>query len=596
MVILEAMDDETLKNLRLIMSEKRIDLWLETGEDPHISEYPPGRWRSREAVSGFTGSAGTLMISKTGGALFSDSRYWLQAPAELIPGIVLQKSEMNPDADIFTWIETACPSKGIVGVDPFQISWARFQNWRQRLKAQGKDLHPFPDMLDACWTQRPDYPEGLIRDFEKDCSVEGRLLKLDRFRGILHASGAHSALIASLDEIAWCLNLRGADIENNPLFLSYLVLKERAVYLFCQPGCLEPGLESLLNEDGIQIRPYREIGKELPVNLAGWQLTFEKLPAGLLLGLSGIEKALQVSPGPLALMKAVKSPAELDGFREAMKRDGRTMVRFMRWWESHVTETETSIAAKLWDLREGEGAWIPSFDTIAGWNANGAIVHYNPGQMGMELVGDGLLLLDSGAHYPMGTTDITRVLYHGTVRQEWKSDYTLVLRAYIALVTSCFPEGTKGYQLDPLARSVLWGDGKTYGHGTGHGVGHVLSVHEGPAKISTEPVRVPLIPGMVLSHEPGLYRTGMWGIRLENLAVVETRPSNEFGSWLGWETLTLAPFEPSLVEASLLNSKEKNWVLSYHKKLVRELTPGLDPEDTAWLQINLEKWEQLFSV
>lgn len=584
------MDHELISRLRAWMEANHIDVWLDSGQDPHASEYPLRHWRTRTPLSGFRGSAAVVVLTQTAGLLVTDSRYWLQAASELGPDWELVRAEGSLDVALQErWNQGGPPA--VIGLNPWQWSWERWQQWSHWARGWGITLVSAPDQPIRSWHHRPDPPAGLIRDFEADFPLDSRFLKLDRLRAELRRRRVAATLVAALDQIAWLLNLRGNDIDHNPLFESYLYVDLQDTVLFCRKDGLEEGLSARLEHDGIQVLDLEAL--DVDALLAERVLIDPAtVPAALAQRLE--DRLVSSAPAPLALMKAIKSPSEVDGFRRSMLADGRAMVRFLQWWESQTGPlTEAEVADKLWQLRQAEGAWIPSFATIAAWGPNAAIVHYDPQDQGALIQGDGLLLLDSGAHYAWGTTDVTRVLFRGAVRPEWQTDYTRVLQALIAVATTPFPRGARGYQLDALARGRLWRDRLHYGHGTGHGVGHVLSVHEGPQRLGSDANPQELLPGMVVSLEPGLYRPGRWGIRLENLALVREEQTNEFGAWLGFELLTLAPLEPRLVAAPMLSEAEKTWLWESHGELERRLGPHLDAAGQEWLRAQAKLWAKV---
>lgn len=585
------MDPELIARLRDWMRHSGVEAWLDSGLDPHGSEYPLRHWRTRQALSGFTGSAGVIALLTEGGLLCTDSRYWLQASAQLPPAWALVRATGSLDRALQDHWEVIGPPAALA-LNPWQWPWERWQVWARWAESRGVRILPAAGVVERSWANRPEPPAGLIRDFEHDFAVDGRTLKLDRVRAALRAHRAEAALLGALDQVAWVLNLRGNDIDFNPLFESYLYVDRERAVLYCHPDGLEEGLRETLARDRVQVRPVAAVEEALADPGVRLLVDPQHTPAALVLGRA--ERLVCPVPSPVALMKAVKSPSERDGFRRAMVADGRALVRFLCWWEDQRGDlTEGRIADALWAFRVQEGAWTPSFATIAAWGPNGAVVHYDPGPEGAAVGSEGLLLVDSGAHYPWGTTDVTRVLCRGRVRPEWRRDYTRVLQALIRASTTPFPRGSRGYQVDALARGELWRHRLQYGHGTGHGVGHVLSVHEGPQRLGPDPNPQELLPGMVVSVEPGLYRAGAWGVRLENLAVVTEAGTDAFGDWLQLDTLTLAPFEPELVDQELLLPAERAWLNAYHRQVERALAPGLDVATAGWLRRRTASWERL---
>ncbi len=584
------MESDLVLRLRQWMEQHHIDVWLDSGQDPHASEYPLQHWRTRKPLSGFSGSAGVVALTRSGGILATDSRYWLQAETELGPGWELVRAAGSLDVALQAhWQERGLPQT--IGLNPWQWSWERWQAWGHWARGWGLNLVSAQEAPFAFWADRPEPPAGIIRDYEADFPLDSRPMKLDRLRAAFKRQRATATLISGLDQIAWVLNLRGNDIDYNPLFEGYLYVDPEAAHLYCHTGGLEDGLPERLLRDGVQVH---DLSALRPEALRSERLVIDAATTPAALAEPLADRLVSVAPAVVSLMKAVKSPSEIDGFRRAMIADGRALIRLSMWWESQTGPlTEAEVAATLWRFRQEEGAWIPSFATIAAWGPNAAVVHYDPAERGASIEGAGLLLLDSGAHYPWGTTDVTRVLVRGNPRPEWQLDYTRVLRALIAVATSPFPRGSKGYQLDALARGVLWRDRQAYGHGTGHGVGHVLCVHEGPQRLGPDPNPQELLPGMVVSLEPGLYRAGQWGIRLENLALVRGAQTNEFAEWLGFELLTLAPFEPKLVDVELLGPAERAWLWEEHLRLEKVLGPRLTDSERAWLEHRGREWKSL---
>ena len=583
------MNQTLVNHLRSWMRQNSVEAWLDSGLDPHGSEYPLSHWRTRYELSGFRGSAGVVVLTQSSGLLCTDSRYWLQAPTEIPPSWKLLQASGDLDQALRNLWDDTPPAS--LALNPAQWPWERFRRWQEWCKTHQVEFRCETELLLEGWTDRPSPPMGLIRDYEHDFAQDSRLMKLDRLRVAMRQHRTEACLLAALDQIAWILNLRGNDIDYNPLFEAYFYVTLTSATLFCHPECLEEGLETQLKYDGIQVLPLNEVSNSLT---QAEQILIDPNFTPAHLALPRGPNLRPTQPFPVALFKSVKTLSEQDGFRRAMVADGVAMVKFMRWWEEcHQDLTEGQIAQVLWQFRQESGAWIPSFATISAWGPNGAIVHYDPGEAGVALEAEGLLLLDSGAHYPWGTTDVTRVLFRGEPKDAWREDYTRVLKTLIKVSTTPFPSGTRGYQLDALARGELWANRLHYGHGTGHGVGHVLSVHEGPQRLGPDPNPQELLPGMVVSLEPGLYRSGQWGIRLENLVLIKTQDQNEFAAWLGFEVLTLVPFEPRLIEPTLLNSSEVDWLEAYNTRVKETLWPHLSLDAQEWLQRQTQRWKEI---
>lgn len=583
------MDEVLVESLRSWMRERGVDGWLDSGTDPHGSEYPLAHWRTRQPLSGFRGSAGVVLLLIEGGLLSTDSRYWLQAEHELRAGWRLVRAEVGLDEALQDHLDQALDYVRVLAYNPMQWSPARLERWRSWARRRGVRLEEARGVLESRWTNRPPPPAGLIRDYEADYPVEGRLLKLDRVRVAMRQAGGQSLWCAALDEVAWALNLRGNDVDYHPLAEAHLVVSPEQCVLLCRPENIEQTTVAALERDRVTVRPLQDLPEILatlpePVVIDAQRSAEGLLPSSL--------QTVAPNPPPIGLLKAIKSPGELEGFREAHRRDGAAMVELLRRWEDvELFATEEEVAHLSWRVRASRGAWGPSFAPIVAWGPNGAVVHYDPEGKGVRLGDQGLLLLDSGAHYPMGTTDVTRVLLRGEARPEWKADYTRVLRALVRTLMTPFPEGTRGYQIDALCRSTLWEDGLNYGHGTGHGVGHALCVHEGPQRLGPDPNPQVLLPGMVCSIEPGLYREGQWGIRLEVLAAIRVAQGRP--GWLEWEVLTLVPFEPRLVEPRLLERFIRDWLVDYHHHLIRQLGGLLKEPELHWLQDVEAQWSRL---
>lgn len=585
---------QKLQAFRIEMEKEGYGAYLVTGTDPHRSEYTAPRWRTREFISGFTGSAGTVVVTASKAGLWTDSRYYLQAEMELAgTGILLFKEEEPGVPSPQAWVAGELAPGQVLGTDGTTTPWNTLKAWSEALEPQGLKIAVGPDLLDRFWPQRPEEPAMPVWDLESAFrGLTPRSAKLGLVRRALKDSGADFQVLCTLDDIAWLTNLRGEDIQYNPLFLAFALVDDTRAELYAAAEAFNSPLLTHLEEDGWSLKPYRSFYTAAAAEPAYRKvfLTPETTNGALMEALGTREQV--TGPSPTTLWKARKDSAELEGIRRAHRKDSRAMVRFMAWFASAAGReylSEGSCAGKLRSFRAQEESFLgESFETIPGWKDHGAIIHYGLSSAehpeGAALSGRGLFLLDSGAQYLEGTTDVTRTLVIGEPTPEEKADYTAVLRGHLALGRIPFSKGTRGYQLDGMTRSYLWAEGLNYGHGTGHGVGHVLGVHEGPQRINSLPVNIPLEVGMVLSNEPGVYRKGKHGIRIENLQVVTPGFTNEFGEFLSWETLTLVPYERRLIDLTKMTPEEIRQVDDYHARIRRELEGALAPQELKWLE------------
>lgn len=578
-----------LQNLRSVMAEEGIDYYIVTGSDPHNSEYPPRRWQSREWLTGFTGSAGTVVVSADHAGLWTDSRYFFQAEKELAgSGFSLYKVGLPGVPDYLDWIKNSVEQGQIIAGNKEVITIEVEKKIREAVREKGAQYISGKDLLDGIWSDRPGIPDAPVFSLNLSFCGKSRKEKIDEIRKVMQNLGVEYYLISSLPDIAWITNLRGNDVEYNPLFLSFLLIGVEESILFIPEAKIDSALRNQLLEDRIKIKPYESVARFLAVFENGSILMApEANSAGIY---HEVDKRLKVvlHPEISSEMKTIKNETELNGIRKAMVKDGTALVKFLFYLESNwekASLTEVTAAAKLAEIRgEQNGFMGESFGTIAGFEDHGAIVHYSAEEAtAYRLDRPGILLLDSGGHYLEGTTDITRVLtIGGSTREAVKKDYTTVLRGHVDLATAFFPAGTCGIQLDTIARYPLWQNGDNYLHGTGHGVGHFLPVHEGPASIRASQPSKPLKEGMVLSDEPGIYREGNYGIRIENLITVK-KADELSGGFLKFETLTLCPYERDLIDTALLSDDQINWINSYHCRVYRELSPYLSKEENQWL-------------
>lgn len=576
--------------VRKMLAKDGLSALIIPSADPHMSEYLPVYWQGRAWLSGFTGSVGTLVITQDFAGLWTDSRYWVQAPIELDgTGIVLQKMEQaHPTYAKF--LADNLPHGAKVAIDGSVLSMTEFDNLNQAFDEHGIQLVIDADVLGQIWQDRPSLPNATIDVHDAAFVDASAKQKLTQVRKVMTQKGATHHLISSLDDVAWLTNLRGADVNFNPVFLSHLLITTDTATLFVHDDKLTDTAKSALDAAGIDVAHYDSVAQSLDDVDA---LLFDpaKVAVGTLAHLpqsATLTKALN----PSTILKAIKSDKELNHVREAMRQDGVALCEFFANLEDKLAQgervSELDIDVMLEHARGRQPNHVSaSFDTIAGFCANGAIVHYRAtDERFAYLDGNGLLLIDSGAQYKNGTTDITRMAGIGQISDDEKRDVTYVLKAHIALASAHFPKDIPSMQLDVLARNQLWQQGLDYGHGTGHGVGYFLNVHEGPQVISrTAPVTPERIisEGMITSNEPGLYREGKWGIRLENLVVAVKASQSEFGEFLKFEDLTLCPFDTRLILPELLNEQEKRWLNDYHKRVHDELIGRVDGRAKAWL-------------
>src|SRR5437762_6294403 len=568
--------------------------------DPHLSEYLPERWQGRQWLSGFSGSMGTLVVTRDHAALFADSRYWVQAERELAgTGIELVKIATGNATDHVEWLASHVKAGDTVGVDGSVLGIAAAQFLQASLQRAGATLRTDFDVLAEVWQDRPGLPDAAVYEHRAPHAPLARAAKLTQVREAFVRQGATHHFISTVDDIAWLFNLRGADVSYNPVFLARALLDVHGCTLFVGAGKVSAELERSLNADGVRVAPYAHAARALAALPASATLLID--PRRVTLGLrenvpAGVKVIEAINPS--TLFKSRKSAAEAVHVREAMAQDGAAMCEFYAWLDQAIIGgeriTELTIDEKLSAARAKRTGFIGlSFNTIAGYTANAAMPHYRATAESHSVIeGDGLLLIDSGAQYLGGTTDITRVGPIGTTTAAHRRDYTLVLKGTIALSRTRFPRGTLSPMLDAIARAALWEQGLDYGHGTGHGVGYFLNVHEGPQSISKvipEP-QMAMEPGMITSIEPGLYRPGQWGIRIENLVmnVVADTPEKGFGEFLEFETLTLCPIDTRLIDRSLMDADEVEWLNRYHAVVRQRLSPLVSGDALTWLVLRTQ--------
>lgn len=576
--------------LRAHIAQEQIQAFIIPSTDPHLSEYVAPHWQSREWISGFTGSAGTVVVTAKDAGLWTDSRYFLQAARQLEGTCITLYKEMLPETpNIPEFLSAHLQEGDCVGIDGKMFSAEEVEHLQKELKKSGIRIKSIADPMQLLWTDRPAMP--LAPAFVYDTKYAGMSFteKLPAVRQAMEAAGADSLLLSALDEIAWLLNIRGNDVHCNPVVVSYLLIEKDKVNYFIQPQKVTPELAEYFSANGISVHPYEEIGDYLnSFNAHSILMNPAKTNYAIY---SAIRPGCLIINGasPVALLKAIRNKQEIAGIHAAMQRDGVALVKFLKWLDEAVPagkETEISVDKKLHTFRAAQPLYMgESFDTIAGYKEHGAIVHYEATpETDVTLKPEGFLLLDSGAQYLDGTTDITRTIALGPLTEEEKTDYTLILKGHIALAMAVFPEGTRGAQLDVLARMPIWKERMNYLHGTGHGVGHFLNVHEGPQSIRMNENPVALQPGMVTSNEPGVYKAGSHGIRTENLVLTVPAGEGMFGKYLKFETLTLCPICRKGIIKELLTAEEIGWLNDYHRTVYEKLSPDLNYDEREWLK------------
>ena len=584
--------NERVGRLRSWMEENGFTAFVFPSSDPHNSEYVADHWKSREWISGFSGSAGTAVVTLEHAALWTDSRYFIAAEKELNgTGFQLMKLRMEGTPSVSEWLasELSTYEKAVVGQDGNVNSFAEVAAMEQELATKGNiTVQTDADPMAELWTDRPVIPDNMVSLHPLEYSGESTSSKVSRVRKQLLDCGADGLLVTALDEIAWVLNLRGSDVHCNPVFVSYLLISPENITLYINNVKLPDDVKAYLMSEHIDVQAYESVveglrlyvGKSLLVDMSSTNyslataVSFEKVCSGV---------------SPIASMKAVKNKVEQDGFRAAMLRDGVAVVKFLAWLKSAVEaggQTEISLDERLTALRAEQPKFKGiSFDTIVGYEAHGAIVHYEATpETDIPVQPHGLVLIDSGAQYLDGTTDITRTIALGELSEEQRRVYTLVLKGHIQLDRCRFPAGACGSQIDALARAPMWREGYNYMHGTGHGVGSYLNVHEGPHQIRMEWRPAPLQAGMTVTNEPGIYLEGKFGVRIENTLLIVPAESTAFGDFLKFETLTLAPIDTAPIVLEMLSTEEREWLNNYHCRVYESLFPYLEGNEKEWLR------------
>ncbi len=585
---------ERIEALREQMQIHGLDAWLVYTADPHLSEYLPEHWSQREYLSGFSGSAAYMAVTQDKASLWTDSRYWVQAEAQLKDsGIALMKMGAQGTPGLEDWVKEQLSAGQAVGVNGLALSVAQALKLEESLGQAELELVVEHELLDAFWEERPALPQAPIYEHDAKYAGLSRQQKITQVREAMRELDSDVHLISALDDIAWILNLRGSDVEYNPVFLSHLILTEGQALLYVDSVKLSETLLQELATDGVELRPYDAVTADLRRLLADEQTTLlvdAARTAWTICEPYTMQAMLALNPSQR--LKASKNNKEIAHVRNAMEKDGAALCEFFSAFEKRLEAgdklSELDVDDMITAARARQEDFVsPSFATIAGFNANGALPHYRAlPEAYSELSGDGLLLIDSGGQYLDGTTDITRVVPIGSISEAHKKDYTLVLKAMINLSMAVFPVDEPAPNLDAIARLPLWQAGLDFGHGTGHGVGYFLNVHEGPQSISHYGYGRPnteMKEGMITSNEPGLYRTGQWGIRIENLVLNQPAFKSEFGDFLRFETLTLCPIDSRCIELELLRDDEREWLNNYHQEVRERLSPRVEGEARDWL-------------
>lgn len=583
--------NQRLESLREVMRREHLSAFIFPSTDAHQSEYVADHWQGRTWISGFNGSAGTAVVTMKSAALWTDSRYFLAAEEQLKgTEFQLMKLKIEGTPTISEWLAQELQGENAeVGLDGMVNSYHETMGLIADLrKSGGITVRTNFDPLGLIWTDRPAIPANPVEIQPMEFAGESVASKISRIRTALRQRHADGMLISALDDIAWTLNLRGTDVHCVPVFVSYLLISSQQVSLYVDSAKINDEVKAYLTENGISLYPYNKVAEGLE-RYSEYNILLDGDETSYFLWKTVKCQEIIAGKSPVPAMKAQKNDREIAGFRQAMLRDGVAMVKFLRWLKPAVEaggQTEISIDRKLTSLRAEQHLFRDiSFDTIAGYQAHGAIVHYEATpETDVALKPEGLILIDSGAQYQDGTTDITRTIALGPVTEEMKHVYTLVLKGHIQLELAKFPDGASGTQLDALARECMWREGYNYLHGTGHGVGACLSVHEGPHQIRMEWKPTPLRAGMTVTDEPGLYLSGKFGVRIENTLLIKDYQTTEFGKFLQMESLTLCPIDLTPVDFSMLQPEEIEWLDTYHRDVFEKLSPYLEGEDLEWLR------------
>ena len=581
--------NERIEALREVMRREHLSAFIFPSTDPHQGEYVPDHWKGREFISGFNGSAGTAVVTLKSAALWTDSRYFLAAEEQLKgTEYQLMKLKIEGTPTIAEWIGRECGPGAEVGVDGMVNSANSVKGLIADLRKQGGiTVRTNLDPLSQIWRNRPAVPEDKVEIYPMEYSGETAHDKIARIRKALRELHADGMLMSALDDIAWTLNLRGSDVHCNPVFVSYLLISSKEVTLYINKVKLQPDVLAYLSAEGVGVAPYEDVKKGLK-DYFEYNILLDPDEVNYTL-YKTVGREIVEAESPVKRLKTIKNEREIAGFKSAMLKDGIAMVKFLKWLKPAVEaggQTEMSVDEKLTSLRAEQPLFRGlSFDTIAGYQAHGAIVHYEATPAtDAPLKAEGLLLLDSGGQYLDGTTDITRTIALGPLTEEQRHVYTLVLKGHIQIELCKFPSGSSGTQIDILARKDMWREGLNYLHGTGHGVGTYLNVHEGPHQFRMEWKPAPLVAGMTITDEPGVYLTDKFGVRIENTLLITPYMETEFGRFLQFEPLTLCPIDKTPIVIDMLTQEEILWLDNYHQKVFETLSPHLENDDVEWLR------------
>lgn len=579
-----------IQALRKVLRERGLSAFIIPSTDPHLGEYVAPHWQSREWISGFNGSAGTIVVTLDKAGLWTDSRYFIQAAEQLAgTGIELYKEMLPETPTIPTFLCKELPGKSKVGVDGRAFALTAAENLQKELSTHDVELISNFDPITEIWEDRPGIPQNPPYIYDVKYAGKATTEKLKEIRIELAKKNCESILLSALDEIAWTLNLRGNDVKCNPVTIGYLLITQRRAVFFIAPEKVTEEVDSYLKQQGVEVENYDKTESYLSsLNASPLLLNPQQTNLSVYSSINPENEIIRDN-SPVTLLKAIRNEREVEGVHNAMKKDGTALVKFLKWLEEAVPSgkvTELSVDEKLHSLRAEQELYVgESFDTIAGYKEHGAVVHYSATpESSVTLQPKGYLLLDSGAQYLDGTTDITRTIALGELTEEEMTDYTLVLKGHINLAMAKFPAGTRGTQLDILARMPLWQHYMNFLHGTGHGVGHFLNVHEGPQSIRMNENPVTLQPGMLTSNEPGVYKAGSHGVRTENLILTVKAGEGLYGDYLRFETITLCPICKKGIIRDLLTQSEIDWLNAYHQKVYDTLVPNLNEEEKAWLK------------
>ncbi len=583
--------NDRISALRSALLAHSVDAIIIPSSDPHQSEYVADHWQARVWFSGFTGSAGTVVVTKDHAGLWTDSRYFIQAEQQLANSeFELHRLGNDRRAEHIEWLLENLPKDSTVICDGYQFSQTQIEYLEACFGKKDIKLRYSTDLIDSVWKDRPSLPSTSVIELTKEQVGLSREEKIQAIRTLMIEKEVDHLMVSTLDDLSWILNLRGRDIPNNPVTIAYLIVHQDRTSLYIDADKLNVALIAALGKESINVLPYSEIEadlKSIPSAQKVW-INPKTLNGPLYQAIQAVKYEADL---PSTLMKAIKNEVEIENTRFAMKKDGVALVKLFRWLETTIKKrpvSEVEVSDKLITFRkEQSGYFGESFPAIVGYKGNGAIIHYRAEpETCAEIKPEGILLLDSGGQYTQGTTDITRTVALGPTTAEQRKHFTAVLKGHIALDSAIFPKGTPGRSLDLLTRQPIWKHGVDYGHGTGHGVGFFLNVHEGPQSISYQDnakTRQVFLPGMITSNEPGFYLEGAYGIRIENLILCKVQNESKSGTFYNFETLTMFPIDLNLVESDLLNEEEKSWLKNYHEKVYAVLSPALNEEEKTWL-------------